>query len=129
MDRLSKYNECVNDYDLLPYFDFPKVIAHEIILYMYATCSECKKCLLTEYTCEYCGKTRCKFHYLKKTFMCVVNDCNGIAMWGYKDLICYCNKHVKDKKVIDYSSTCRKVGCYNKVIYKNNKYNEVLCKI
>src|SRR6266480_6683671 len=119
MDRLSKYNECVNDYDLLSYFDYPKVIAHEIILYMYATCSECKKCLLIEYTCEYCNTKRCKYHqYMtvysndivkctdeycispnncKQSFLCIYTKCAKAAYFGYKDIICYCIDHIKDK--------------------------------
>src|SRR6266487_3443336 len=75
MSKLSNINECINDYDLLFHFDFPKVIAHEIILYVYATCSECKKCLLTEYTCELCGRTRCKYHHYMATFSIDIKLC------------------------------------------------------
>jgi len=171
-------NECIGVDDLLPYFNYPKVIAYEIILYVHLTCSECKKCLLTEYTCESCFKTRCKYHQYMAVFSydikectqeycistcmnkssiicidkhcdikvppgylyckwhytkympynCTINNCTYTAEYGYKNLICYCAKHIENKKVIKYNY-CSTHDCFNRTIHTNKLSDNPHCKL
>jgi hypothetical protein len=113
---------------------FPKDIIW-IIIASFNNCVICQKLLLDDtYQCLNCGNMYCVQHYLINVIengfecrlgncknntksrdnvirnrqvevKCIINDCDRYAACGYKDIVCYCTKHAKYKKIIHYPTS------------------------
>lgn len=107
---------------------FPKEIIKIILDYSHYECDDCKKYYDEGYLWSN-DKYKCAYHYTiiqsyntsNYLFKCIY--CPDPAVYGYKDVICYCKKHIKNKKVIKYYGQCIIKECTKVGIFADNYYS------
>jgi hypothetical protein len=110
----------------------PKDIIKKILEYGYYECEDCKKWYDEGFSWPN-DKYKCKYHHsinelydgknvINYRFQCIHKDCTENAIYGYRGIICYCENHVKNKKVIRYYLKCNIYDCNKMSIYYNDNF-------
>lgn len=117
----------------------PRDIIFEIVAYGYNKCADCRHYVTREYTCS-CGVIRCEYDSMlnvrlytcvschltppanitlnhRTRILCIIEECDMNAEYGYKDIICYCYKHAYGKKKVICYQECD--SCYLRTPYIN----------
>ncbi len=126
MDYYSTYNT------LCLFFETD--VSYVTLQYIFVKCNDCNDMYVDEYYECQCNIFRCKHHAYLKTITCdkkiYCNSCNynfitkfnysvrikcirchNVALYGYKDIICYCDKHNNQfGQTIYWRTRCREIN-------------------
>lgn len=125
----------------------PKSLIHEVVEYGFAKCVDCNHYLEKEYKCsDLCSVGRCKYDKFvnscvygckicyskmntlpKEYIKCIIIGCKNNAECGYKNIICYCDEHAKNKTVLVHTH-CYIEDCFFQTNMREKNTKDAICK-